>query len=107
LYDTSKSQVADRIPGRHAGAYKLRDASVEAPHLTIRIDNIASVPHQPADFGIFALRICRGDRVARRQMDQLDTPPDKKGAGTDKKRIGALAHHSCEGRIELAAGVSV
>src|SRR5262249_46227523 len=40
-------------------------------------------------------------------MNQLDTPPDKKGAGTDKKRVGPFAHKSFEGRIDLAAGVSV
>jgi hypothetical protein len=85
----------------------LEDTTRIDADLTICVLNGGSVAHQPADFGIFALRICRGDRVARRQVNQLDTPLVEKGAGADKRRIGALAHDSCEGRIDLAAGVSV
>jgi hypothetical protein len=37
----------------------------------------------------------------------LDASANEKGPGADKKRIGALAHNSREGRIDLAAGVGV
>src|SRR5262249_34216974 len=33
-----------------------------------------------------------------------ETPTDEEDVGTDEKRIGPLAHKSCEGRIDLAAG---
>ena len=66
-----------------------------------------SVAHQPAGFGKFAPRICRGDRVVRRQVDQLDTPAVEKGVGADEEGVGPLAHKSCEGRIDLAAGAGV
>ena len=36
----------------------------------------------------------RGDRMARRQVDQLDTPADKKWIGTDEKRVGPLARQA-------------
>ena len=35
---------------------------------------LGSVAHQPADFGIGTTPKCCGDRVARCQMDELDTP---------------------------------
>src|SRR5262245_40336138 len=66
-----------------------------------------SVAHEPASYGLLARRVYCGDPAACRQEGHLDTPVDEKGAGADKKRIGALAHNSCEGRIDLAAGVRV
>jgi len=44
--------------------------------LMIRIRNVGSVAHQPADFRELAARKCHGDRVARRQVDQSGTPID-------------------------------
>ena len=44
--------------------------------LMIRIRNVGSVAHQPADFRELAARKCHGDRVARRQVDQSGTPTD-------------------------------
>ena len=51
--------------------------------------------------------ICRGDHVARRQLDHLGAPAAEKGVGGNEKRVGPLAHKSCEGRIDLAAGAGV
>ena len=45
--------------------------------------------------------------MARRQVDQLDAPADEKGVGADEEGVGPLAHKSCEGRIDLAAGAGV
>src|SRR5262249_29521244 len=57
--------------------------------------------------GIVARRICRGDRVARRQVDQLDTPAAQEGIAGDEESVGPLAYKSCEGRIDLADGADV
>ena len=45
--------------------------------------------------------------MARRQVDQLDTPAVEKGVVADEKGVGPLAHKGCEGRIDLAAGAGV
>ena len=45
--------------------------------------------------------------MARRQIDQLDTPDGEEGVGADEKGVGPLAHEGCEGRIDLAAGAGV
>ena len=45
--------------------------------------------------------------MARRQVDQLDTPAGEKGVAADEEGVGPLAHKSCEGRIDLAAGAGV
>ncbi len=90
---------------RRLGA--LEDAAGIDADLTIRIRNVGSVAHQPAGFGKFTRRICRGDRVARRQSGQLDTPAGEEGVAADEERVGPLAHKSCEGRIDLAAGAGV
>src|SRR5262249_48692157 len=76
-------------------------------NLTIRILNVASVAHQPADLGKLTDIINRGDHVARRQIDQLDTSADEKAIAADEQRIGALARETSEGRINLAAGAGV
>ena len=49
----------------------------------------------------------RGDRVARRQIGQLDTPAREKGAGANEEGIGPLAPNCRERGIDLAAGASV
>ena len=86
------------------GLRALEDAAGIDADLTIRIRNAGSVAHQPADFGISRDRISRRDRVARRQVDQLDTPAGEEGVGADEERVGPLARKRCEGRIDLAAG---
>ena len=45
--------------------------------------------------------------MARRQLGQLDTPADEEGVAADEEGVGPLAHKSCEGRIDLAAGAGV
>jgi hypothetical protein len=72
-----------------------------------RIRDVGSVAHQPADFGIMTRVIYRGDGVARRQLDHLGTPAGEKGVGADDKRVGPLAHKSCEGRIAFGPPASV
>src|SRR6516165_1492430 len=82
----------------------LEDAAGIGTHLTIRIRQAGSVTHQPADLGILTPRIYCGNRVARRQLGQLDTSADEKGAGAEVEGVGPLAYKVCEGRVDLAAG---
>src|SRR5262245_62558374 len=51
--------------------------------------------------------MCRGDRVARRQVCQLHAPATEKGVRTNEERVGPLARKILEGRIDLptVAGV--
>ena len=53
-----------------------------------RIRNVGSVAHQSAGFGKVTVRICRGDRVARRHVGQLDTPVSEEGVGSTKRASG-------------------
>src|SRR5499433_1777265 len=45
--------------------------------------------------------------VMGRKLDQLDATTVEEGIAADKKRVGPLAHESCEGRINLVAGAGV
>src|SRR5215510_2929015 len=67
------------------GLGALEDATRIDAHLTPRIWKAGSVAHQAAGFGIFTRCIYRGDRVARRQVGQLDTPAGEKGVAGDEK----------------------
>src|SRR5262249_903893 len=75
--------------------------------LTPRILNVGTVAHQPAHFGNFTRRICRGNRVARRQVGKLHPPTGEKHVGDTEERGGPLAHKRCESRINLVAGAGV
>jgi hypothetical protein len=66
-----------------------------------------SVTHQTAAFGHFTQRIGRREPVERRQLDQLDAPPNEERRGRDEQGIGSLARHGLESRVDLAAGVGV
>src|SRR5262249_48091838 len=75
--------------------------------LTIHIHNVASVGHQPAGLGKFTVPIYRGEPMAPRQEDELDTPSVEECVVADEEGVGALARNSREGRIDLAAGTGV
>jgi hypothetical protein len=49
----------------------------------------------------------RGERVSRRQIDQLGAPTDQKLIEADEERVWRRAHKSFEGRIDLAAGARI
>src|SRR5262249_6523244 len=103
----TKLEVARLRHRQLRGSRALEDAPGIDSALTNPILQVASVAHQPAGFDIVPLRICRGDGVARREVDQLDPPADEKGVGADEERIGPLSHKSCEGRIDLPAGAGI
>jgi hypothetical protein len=85
----------------------LDDAAGIDADLTPRIDNVAPITHEAAGFRQKTVRICRGERMARSQIDQLDTSAVEKGVATDEERIGPLPRKICEGRIDLADGAGV
>ena len=66
LESRSPDGMTDRLRAFRQG---LKDTG-----LTKRIRQAASVAHQPADFSTVTVGKCRGERVARRQVDQLRTP---------------------------------
>ena len=70
----------------------------------IRIGQVRSVAHQPADFGNCAIVIYCGDRVACRQLGQLDAAVDQERADANEYGIGPCASNRCKSRIDLAAG---
>jgi hypothetical protein len=72
------------------GLRALEDAAGIEAALAPRIHNVGSIVHQPADFGKIPHGICRGQRVARRQLDQLSTPAVKEGIEAYEERIGPL-----------------
>src|SRR5262245_6481103 len=90
-----------------SGLGTFEDAAGVDPDLTKRIHNVGSVTHQPADFGKLTQGICRGERMARRQIDQLSTPANKKNVDADEDGFGPLACESCEGCVDFAVGASV
>src|SRR5262245_1764378 len=90
---------------RRLGA--LEDAAGIDADLAIGIAEARAVTHQAADFDGFALRIGRGQPVQRRQMGQLDPPAGQGGSGPDEQRIGPVARHGLERRIDLAIAVGI
>src|SRR5262245_62452892 len=102
----TNSNLVDCTTGKSA-VRALEDAAGIDARLTKRIHNVSSVAHQPAGFGKFTQVICRGERVARRQVDKLGTPANTKNVEADEDGVGPLAHKSCEGRIDLTAGAGV
>jgi hypothetical protein len=53
--------------------------------------------HQPADFGGLPIRKPSRDRVARREVVQVNAPTAEKGVGADEQQVGSLAHKRFEG----------
>jgi hypothetical protein len=45
--------------------------------------------------------------VQRRQLGQLDPPAGQVGSGPDEQRIGPVARHGLERRIDLAIAVGI
>ena len=85
----------------------LEDAADVDAGLTIGIVDVGPVAHQPTDFGKVARHTYGGNRVACRQVGELDSPVGEEGVGADEQCVGALARKGFEGRIDLTAGAGV
>ena len=68
----------------------LEDEAGIGPDLTIRIDNIGAVAHQPAGFAKFSVGVDSGDLMEGRQLDDLNTAAGEEGIVADKKRVRPL-----------------
>ena len=98
--ESGKAAAAGRL-----GA--LEDAADIGADLPERIRKIWPVAHQSTNIGKLALRVDRGNCMARCEMDQLHAPVAKKRVAGNKQGIGFLGHKRSEGRIDLAAGAGV
>ena len=97
-----------RLHDRQVGGLRtLEDAAGIGAGLTICVDKVGSVAYQATGFDKVAQRIRRGDRVARRQVDQLDTPIGKTRVEAHEDGIGAITRKSFEGLIDVAAAAGV
>src|SRR6476646_273784 len=70
----------------------------------VRIRNVGSITHQPADFSDVTRTGCHRDCMPRCHVGKLHPPAVEKYILAYEQSVGPLAHKSCEGRINLAAG---
>src|SRR5437870_5551081 len=63
------------------------DAAHIGADLTIRIQRVGPVAHQPTGFGNGTRTRCHGNQMARRQDGKLHAPVVEKGTGTDEKSV--------------------
>ena len=56
---------------------------------------------------MFAVLIYGGNRMAGRQLRQLDTAAEQEGAYPNKKGVGPPAHECGEGGIDLRASAGI
>src|SRR5262249_11894456 len=75
--------------------------------LAPRTGNVSSVTHQSAGSDEVTLRICCGDRMARRQCGKLDTPISKERVGDDEEGVHPLTHKDSECCIDVTNGAGV
>src|SRR5262249_59542643 len=82
---------AARHQGRELGGISpFENRASQKPTLATRSDKFGSIAHQPADLDIVTLRICSGNRMARRKRGKLDTPISEERVGDDEKGVQPL-----------------
>src|SRR5262249_7735004 len=72
-----------------------------------RIRNAGSVAHQTADFSRLAVGKRSRNRVARREIDQLDAPGRQKSITGDEKGVRPLARERCKHRFDFLASAGI
>ena len=87
---------------RWLGAFK--DARRIDSDLAKSVDDVGSVAHQSAGFGIDTCRIGGRKSMTRRQYGQLDTRSIEERAWANEQSVRLLAHHSSERRVDFPAG---
>src|SRR5262245_45522893 len=85
----------------------LEDPANVQTHLLPCISIVRPITDQTSDIDMLPLCIDGGYRMVGGQLCQLDTPAIEEGTWTDKERIGPIAHHGGEGRIDVAAGTGI
>ena len=64
------------------------DAAGVDAGLTIGIRHVGSIAHEPADVGVSARCVCRGETMMRRRVNQMDTTAVEKGVASDEQSSG-------------------
>jgi hypothetical protein len=71
--------------------------------LPIHLRQIRSVTHQPAGFRKFSSSVDGGNRMARCQGGELETPVEEERVSTDQERVDSVADKRREGSLDLTA----
>src|SRR5262249_38827687 len=85
----------------------LEDLTGVDPDLTIIVEKIGPVAHQPAGFDKLTSAIGCGNPIVRRERRKLDAPAAEERVGGNEESVGPVAHERGEGRLDLAAGAGV
>ena len=99
----TSSNLFDCTTGRSAGLVPLSSGPGVDAGLAPRLGVARSVADQAANFDKSALRIDRRERMARRQLRQLNAPGGEERPRSDEQGLRPLAREAYEGRIDLAA----
>jgi hypothetical protein len=77
-----------RVLHRHVGRLlALEDAAHRLADLAVQSREAGPIAHQAASFDIFAPGVTRGQRMARRERDQLSAPGVEEWIGADDERL--------------------
>src|SRR5262245_8769915 len=97
-----------RLQDRQIGGLRtLQDLTGVGTDLVIHVHAIAIVGHQSAGFDSLATGIAHGNPVMCRKRDKLEASAREEDITSDVQGVGAIAHESGEGRLDLAAGAGV
>jgi hypothetical protein len=97
-----------RLRGRQLGRIgTLENLTAVAANLTIHVQKIGPVAHQPTDFDNLASGIGCGNPMVRRQRSELDAPIYKEPVGGNEESVSPIAREGGEGCLDLATGAGV
>ena len=92
----------NRLDHPHFGrVFALEDAAGIDAGLAIHFNNVRSIAHQPASFGIHAVRVDRGHPVARRERSELGATLPEWRAGADQECLDPLLSKARKIRIYI------
>src|SRR5262249_37603771 len=94
-------------PRQVSGVRALEDLTGVDPDLTIIVQNIGPVAHQPAGFDNLALAIGCRNPIARRECRKLDSSGVEEPLRGDEQGISTLLCTTAEGRLPPAARPAV
>src|SRR5262249_39332688 len=93
-----------RLHDRHLGGLPaVEDLTGVDPDLTIIVQKIGPVAHQPASFRELATGIDRGHRVTRRQREELYAATNEYRIWSSEKSICPFLHKARKGRVKVTS----
>src|SRR5262249_38721342 len=89
------------------GLFALEDFTNVSASLPVGLPKVRAIARESAGFSVLVQIVDRGNRVARRQCNELIPPGQEKRIGVDKKRAGAPLNEQLESCIDviLCSGV--